>query len=46
MDVDTISQTLQPSKTLYNVYRKFVTLEGELSSAEIQAADFNNYGKI
>ena len=46
MDVDTISQTLQGNKILESVYAKTVSLEGELSSAEMQAAVFNNYGKI
>ena len=46
MDFDTIIQTLQASKTLDNVYSKFVILEGELSSAKMQAAVSNNYEKI
>ena len=46
MDVDTIIETLQASKTLDNVYAKSLILDGELSSAEMQAAVFNNYGKI
>ena len=46
MDVDTISQTLQASKTLDYVYAKTVILEGELSYAEMQAAVSNNNGKI
>ena len=31
---------------LYNIYPNSVILEGELSSAEIQAAVGNNYGKL
>ena len=46
MDVYAISQTLQPSKTLDNGYAKSVILKGELSSAEIQAAVSNSYGKL
>ena len=46
MDADTISQKLQASKTLDNVYTKSVILERELSSAEMQAVVSNNYGKI
>ena len=46
MVVDTISQTLQVNNILDNVYVKSVILEGELSSAEMQAAVSNNYGNI
>ena len=46
MDVNTIIQTLQASKTLDNVYAKPVILEEKLSSAEMQAAVSNNCGKI
>ena len=45
MDVDAISQTLQASKTLDNVYVMYVSLKGESSSAEMQAAISNIYGK-
>ena len=46
MDVDTISQTLQATKTVDNVYPKSFILEGELSSAQMQAFVDSNYGKI
>ena len=46
MDVDNISQTLLPSKTVDNFYAKSVIFEGQLSFAEIQAAVSNKYGKI
>ena len=46
MDVDNISQTLQAGKTLDNFYAKSVILEGDFSSAEMQAAVSNKYGKI
>ena len=46
MDVDTTSQKLQASNILNNVYAKCVMLEGKLSSAEMQAAVSNNYGKL
>ena len=46
MDVDTTSERLQASNTLHNVYAKSVVPEGELSSAELQAAVFKNYGKL
>ena len=47
MDVDTISQTSQEASTILdNVYTKFVILDGQLSSTDIQAAVYNNYGKI
>ena len=38
MDVDISSQRLQASVILSNVYAKSVNMEGELSSAEMQAA--------
>ena len=46
MDVDITIQRLQSSNILDNFYAKSVILEGELSSAEIQAAVGNNYGKV
>ena len=46
MDVDITSKKLQAINTLVNVYAKSVILEGELSSAEIQAPVGNNYGKL
>ena len=46
MDVENINQRLQASNILDNVYAKFVILEGDLSSAEIQAAVGNNYGNL
>ena len=46
MDVDTTGQRLQASKFIDNFYAKSVILEGELSSAEIQADVGNNYGKL
>ena len=46
MDFDIISQTLQASKTIDNVYTKSVILKEHLSSAEMQNAASNNYGKI
>ena len=46
MDVDIVSQTLQTSKTVDNVYAKSVILEGELSSTEMQAGVSGKYGKI
>ena len=47
MDVDTTSQRLQASNKLNNVLiAKSVILEGELSSAEMQAVVGNNYGKL
>ena len=42
----TTSQRLQASNILDNVYAKSVILEEELSSAEIQAAVGNKYGKL
>ena len=44
--VDTTSQRLQTSNTLDNFYAKFVVLEGELSSADMQAAVGNNVGNV
>ena len=38
MDVDDSIQRVQASNMLDNVYAKSVILEGELSSAEMQAA--------
>ena len=46
MDVDTTSQRLQTSNIPNIVYTTSVILKGELSSAEMQAAVCNNYGKI
>ena len=46
MDVDTTSQKLQANNILDDVYAKSVNLEGELSSAEMQADVSNNYGKL
>ena len=46
MDVDTTSQRLHASNILDNVYEKSVILEGKLSSAEMQAAIGNKYGKL
>ena len=46
MDIDTTTQRLKTSNILDNIYAKSVILEGELSSAEIQAVVFNKYGKI
>ena len=46
MDVDTPIQRLQASNILDIFYAKSVILEGELSSAEVQAAVGNNYGKL
>ena len=46
MVVCTISQTLEASKTLYNVYAKSFILEEKLFSAEMKAALSNKYGKI
>ena len=46
MDVKTISQTIQTSKTIDNVYAKSVILEVELFAAEMQVAVSNIYGKI
>ena len=46
MDVDTVSQRLQASNILENVYATSVILEGELSSVEMQAAVSNSYGKL
>ena len=46
MDVDTTRRRLQASNVLVNVYAKSVILEGELSSAEIQAVVGKNYGKL
>ena len=46
MDVDTIIQSLQASNILDNFYAKSVIQEGELSSAEMQAAVRNKYGKL
>ena len=46
MDFDTISQKLQASKSLDNVYANFVILEGDLSQTNVQAAVSKNYGKI
>ena len=39
-------QRLQASNILDNFYAKYVILQGELSSAEIQAAVGKNYGKL
>ena len=44
MDVDTTSQRLQARNILDNVHAKSGILEGELSSAEMQAAVCINYG--
>ena len=46
MDVVTTIKRLQSSSILDNVYAKSVILEAGLSSAEIQAAVGNNYGKL
>ena len=46
MNVDTTGQRLQASNILFNFYTKSFILEGELSSAEMQAAVGNNYGKL
>ena len=46
MGVNTISQRLQASNILDNVYANSVILEGGLISAEIEAALGNNYGKL
>ena len=46
MEFYTTSQRLQASNILYNVYAKYVILEEELSSAEMQAAVGNKYGKL
>ena len=46
MDVDTTCQRLQANNILNNVYAKYVILERELSSVELQAALGNNYGKL
>ena len=46
MDVDTSSEMLQASYTLHQVYAKSIVPEVELSSAEMQAAVCNNYGKL
>ena len=50
MLVDIINQMLQASNILNKDYTKLlkqsVILEGELSSAEMQAAVSNNYGNI
>ena len=42
MDVDTVSQRLQASNILENVYATSVILEEELSSAAVS----NSYGKL
>ena len=44
MNVDTISQVLQTSKTFDKVYTKSVILKGELCSAEMQSYITKNYG--
>ena len=44
--VDTTNQSLQANNILDNVYARSVILKGELSSAEMQAAVGNNYGKL
>ena len=46
MDVDTTSKRLQDSNILDNVYARSVILEGELYTAEMQAAIGNNYGNL
>ena len=46
MDVDTNSERLQASNILDNVFGRSVILEGELSSAEMQADVGNNYGNL
>ena len=46
MDVDTTSQRLQAINILNNAYAESIILEGELSSAEMQAAVGKNYGKL
>ena len=46
MNVDTTSQRLQASNILDSIYTKFVILEEELSSAEMQPAVGNNYEKL
>ena len=46
MDVDTPIQALQARCILDNFYPKSVILEGELSSAKMQAVVGNNYEKI
>ena len=45
MDVDTTSGRLQTSNNII-IIESSVILEGELSSAEMQAAVGNNYGKL
>ena len=46
MDVGITSQRLQASNILDKVYATSFILEGEFSSAEMQAAVGNNYGKL
>ena len=46
MHVDTTSERLRASNIYGNIYAKSVILEGELSSAEMQADVGNNYGKL
>ena len=46
MEVDTTSQRLQASNNLNNFCTISVKMEEELSSAEMQAAVRNNYGKL
>ena len=46
MHVDNTSQRLQTSNILEYVYKKSVILVVELSSAEMQAIVFNNYGNF
>ena len=46
MYVDTTSERLQASNIIDNVCAKSVILEGDMSSAEVQAAVGNNYRKL
>ena len=46
MNVFINSQNLQTTNILNNFYTKYVVLKGELSSAEMQVAAGNNYGKL
>ena len=46
MDVNTISQRSLARNVLDNVYAMSIVLEGEMYSAEMQAAVGNNYKKL
>ena len=46
MDINNTSKKLQANTIFNNVYAKSVILEGELSSAEMQAAAGNKNGKV